>query len=715
MRLVFKILLGLFLILAVIVVGLHFYVAGGAASYKGQIEAEATKALGRAVTIGEVKSAGLFPNPGFEVTALTIANADGMTDAYFASVGEAGIRVKLLPLIPPSTVEISKFVLDKPEINLEKRADGAVNWMLGADASEPAEKGGAGVAISDISLGKVQLTDGKVTYRDLSSGQTFVAEDADINLTLTSLDKPLSADGRMIFQGEPATLSAKVTTPRALMKNTAASIMLNFAVGDNSVDTNINLAGGELAYTGNLDINAPSLKSLLAVLGMPLKVDNGFNRLKISGDVAGSATQMSFNDAAITFDEIKNDMAGNTNVTFDWGSKRPKVSGEIDLDRLDLRPYLPAPPEQIEANKRDKGAAFPPWPNDQIDFSTLQAVDVDLKATTNGIYLHGMSFGSSGLDLDVKNGVLTAVLTELNLYDGGGSGTLKVDSQQRFPSVSLQNLRLSGMNAQTFATEVLGLNRIRGVGGLEANLTARGTSVADFMRTLTGSGSFDVDEGVVEGIDIGKIVRSANALLQGFQGGNFNVAALNSAIAEARGPASQSQFSNLDSRFRADNGNVLAENILMKGPLYQILGNGTVNLPNQSMNMTFVPTIFETVEDITGRKLNIPLLISGTFNEPKVGFDTQALVRGVVEDKLKGILGGQGIKLDDNLRIEDALKVKAQEELTNRLFGAPETAPEEGAEPQPAEEPSVEEELTGVLLNSIFGGSKAKEEKEADE
>ncbi|MCI5045708.1 MAG: AsmA family protein [Aquisalinus sp.] len=712
MRSILQVFVGLIAILAAGVVGLNFWISGG--DHKALIEEHASKALGRTVTVEEVTDSRIFPNPSFGLKGLVIANAEGMTDPYFASVSEARIKVKLMPLVTSggNNIQIDGFLLTAPQVNLEKRADGEVNWLLGTDDSTPdaaseGSGGGGGTSTRDFNLGTVQLTDGKVTYRDGGSDQVFIADDADITMTLTSLANPLQVNGTMFFQGEPASLAVTVTTPKALMDNTAASIDLNFGVSDNTVDTLINLQGGDLAYNGNLDIDAPSLKSLLATLGMDLPVENGFNRLNISGDVSGTGTQMSFTDAAITFDEISNDASGTTNISFDWGGARPKVSGQIDLTALDLRPYLPEPSEEVKAAKADKSADFPPWPQDQIDFSPLRAVDVDLDATTDAIYLHGMSFGASGLDFNINNGVLTAVLTELNLYDGGGRGTLYVNSRQSFPTVELRNISLTGMNAQTFATEVLGLTRLSGVGGLEANLTARGTSVADFMRTLSGSGSFAIDRGAVEGVDIGKIVQSASALLDGFQGGTFDVAALGTAVAAAQGPASETQFTSLNSSFTASNGIVQAQNILMQGPFFMIEGTGNVNLPQQSMTMQFVPTVYQTLEAVSGRKLNIPLQVSGTFNQPKVGFDTQGLVRGVVEDRLRGLLGdATGTQLNSDQSIEDNLRGLAAGAVSDRLGLRNNANTEEGEE----EEASPEEEIAGALINGLFGSRKKEED-----
>jgi AsmA protein len=705
-----KLLIGLAGLVGIIIIGLFALPAFiSPEAYKPQIEKAASDSLGREVTIGAITKIAFLPNPKFTAENLVVANAPGMSDPYFVSVEEADIGVKLLPLLGRN-VEISRFALASPDIKLEQKADGSANWVLGngAPAAEDNIGGGGGTSpVSDIRLGTLTITNGAVSFRDGKSDQLFEAKEADITLTLNSLDKPLTVDGDMLFQGKPATLSAKVTTPRGLMENTAASIDLDFSVEDNKVDTLINLAGGDLVYDGRLNIEAPALKSLLATLGMSIDAPTGFNRLFVEGDVKGTSANMAFTGAKLTFDEI----TGTGDVAFDWGGAKPKLTGDVALTQLDLRPYMPEPSEAQKASREDKDAAFPPWPEDRLDFSALENVDAELKATTTGILLHNMEFGQSTIDVGIKNGTLNAQLRETNLYNGGGKGFLIINPKDRTPFVKV-NLELKGLNAQNFASNVLGMNRLQGIGGLDTTLESNGYSVADFVSNLRGDGTFDVDEGAMEGVDIGKIITSANELLKGFQNGRFDPTALGSAIAAARGPASETRFSNLDSSFTVRNGQVQAQNIALKGPLFLITGNGTVDLPRQSMNMNFTPTVFETLEDEIGRKLGIPLQISGTFNEPKIGFDTSSLLRNAVDGRLKDVLGGQGIDVGEGESVEDALKNRARDELQGLLGGRKQEEPstEEGeTPPEEEEEKSLEDELKDSALDALFGKRKKKD------
>ena len=713
-----------------------------AEAYKARLEREASSMLGRTVTIGAVPKAALFPNPSFTARDLTVANAPGMEDEYFVSVTEADIGVKLFPLLS-GNVEIDRFVLTEPDINLERLADGTANWAFDLGDEEPAqqpEEAGDG-PVNDIRLGDVRIVDGAITYRDRASGQTFEASDADITLGLDSLDAPLTAEGTMQFQGRPARLDATVETPRSLMNNAATVVGLFFAVEENEVDADINLAAGDLSYDGQLAVDAPSLRSLLATLGMGIDATSGFERLAVSGAIAGTGEQLSFRDADLSFDEI----SGNGDIDFAWGGARPKVTGEIDLSQLDLRPYLPAETPAQQANREDPDAGFPAWPAEPIDFSPLTAIDADISATTDGITLPTMQFGRSALGLTIENGLLNANLSEVNLYEGGGSASLMVNARRQTPSIETV-LDLSDLNAQAFARDVLGLNRLTGIGGVEANLSTSGRSVADFISALNGQGTVSMDRGAMEGIDIGKIVRAASTLLSGFaqDGGSFNPSSFNpqvlvTAISEARAPGAETEFNELSSPFTITDGVVRSQNIVLQGPLYSIAGEGTVNLPQQAIDMAFVPTVFSSLEAETGRQLNIPLMIGGTFNEPTVRFDTRTLLQGVANDRIRGLLSRNGVDVQEGQSVEDALRSRARSEIGRALGLTPQTpagqsgdgivpsdeetgdaatdddAAADDAADAPEEEASIEDQLKERALDAIFGGGNRRDRSESEE
>lgn len=706
--------IGLFIIAAIGVFGYGYTYLKGFS--EEDLQGHMTAALGRDVTIEGPLSISLLPAPAAQVAGLQIANTKGMKDPYFAKIGQASIGVELMPLLK-KTVKVNKFILNDADIRLERKANGNVNWILGAPSdgsneTDQSDSTPAEAPIDDISLGDVRLINGAVTFRDGGSAQTFKAEKANLGVILPSLDEPLLVSGNMNFQGKPATLDARVTTPRALMNKSAASLKLDFGVESNSIDTLIDLGGGELNYTGRIDVNAPALRSLLGVLGMNISSNTGFNNLLIGGNVSGTSTKMSFDDAEFKFDE----MTGRGKLDFDWSRKISKVTGDIDFDLLDLRPYLPEPPAAAIAAKKSKKEPFPNWSEEPIDFSFLKTIDADISGSTKGIETHDLTIGQSALKIDSSNGKLTAKLSETSIYDGGANGTIVVDARRNRPKINA-DFTMSGLNAKNFAADFFGMNRLAGVAKLNFDLSTSGNSQADFMRSLSGNGDFDLSNGLFEGVNLGQLVNSISSLVSSYKSGKIDTTALTSMVTSAQGATSNTEFEECAAGFTIRNGIVSSQNISVAAPFFSLAGSGIVNLPAQTVDITLNPTIVQSADRSTGEKLSAPIRISGTFNNPKVKIDTGALVKSAAEDKLRDVLRDQGIDSEPGQSIEDIAKDKARDAIGG-LFGGKissenEAAPTDAAndnapdEEAPAEEEkSLEDQLKDEALNAIFGRKK---------
>ena len=124
-------LLGLVALLAIAAIAIVLLVP--ASFYEEQIEKQASAALGRTVTIDGAPDFQLLPTR-LKVRGMTIANEEGFPSDYFATVDEADIGIRLLPLFS-KRLEITKFVLKEPAVNLEMKADGTANWILGKPAA----------------------------------------------------------------------------------------------------------------------------------------------------------------------------------------------------------------------------------------------------------------------------------------------------------------------------------------------------------------------------------------------------------------------------------------------------------------------------------------------------------------------------------------------------------------------------------------------------
>ncbi len=254
-------------------------------SVKGRIIAQVKAATGRDLAINGDIHLSLLPDAEIDIDEMTLANAPGGEAASLVRLGGLRVKLRLLPLLAGS-VEVARFVLVDPVINLEVDANGRANWIFtpqgnegnGAapaassapSASAPAtaaETGGVetvgGGALTDLKLGDVRIENGAIGYRD-ARGATYRVEKIDLALKLAPLASPLGATRAPTFHGtRPAIEAAAATTPDAAAVLYCATVLTYSGLAAQAQRVAGGLAalgvrpGGRVAFWCPVDIQKP--------------------------------------------------------------------------------------------------------------------------------------------------------------------------------------------------------------------------------------------------------------------------------------------------------------------------------------------------------------------------------------------------------------------------------------------------------------------------
>src|SRR5215510_2452239 len=129
-------------VIVIAVAALIFAATFNANKYRGTIQSELQKRLGRRMVLGNMHL-GVFP-PRIQVQDLAIADDPGFSpDAPFVKAKELDVSVKLLPLLHKQ-IEIDSLDLQRPNVNLIRNQAGVWNFAsLGhppRTGNEPAEQ-----------------------------------------------------------------------------------------------------------------------------------------------------------------------------------------------------------------------------------------------------------------------------------------------------------------------------------------------------------------------------------------------------------------------------------------------------------------------------------------------------------------------------------------------------------------------------------------------
>lgn len=148
----------------VVAVALPFFV--NVNNFRPQIESNISSALGRPVKVGNL---GLSIFSGsVEADQLSIADDPKFSSAPFIQAKSLRVGVELLPLLFRKQLNVTRIVIDHPQINLLRDRDGVWNFSsFGNQAGSQPQPANAmektSGAPANVSVGKLDLSDGTIT------------------------------------------------------------------------------------------------------------------------------------------------------------------------------------------------------------------------------------------------------------------------------------------------------------------------------------------------------------------------------------------------------------------------------------------------------------------------------------------------------------------------------------------------------------------------
>jgi AsmA protein len=608
--------------------------------YKPEIEALVTKQTGRTFSMGDDIKLSVFPWVGVQLTDLALGNADGFDGDEMISVKRFEVRLKVMPLFSRQ-IQVDTFLMDSPQIRLVKNKAGKGNWedigpaeTTAAPAAEKETRTTAsegGMPISSLMVGTFSITGGQLSFNDQAAGN--VTEIADLNLDLKdiSLDKPVTVDFSATLNGKPLSLSG-----------TAGPIGAEPGKSDISLDLVVKaLDALELRLKGKLIQPATAQKFDLAVdlapfsprkmfeaLGQPFPVETTdpavLNKVAFKAGIKGDAGAVAVSGGSMTLDD--------STLTFTANAKdfqKPNLAFDLNLDAIDADRYLP-PASQKQKAEGDKPAQAS-GNKAKTDYTPLRKMVLDGKATIGNLKVANMKMANVTVHLNGKNGVFDLDPFSMDLYQGTAGVKARVDVRKNTP-VTAVTLKLAGIQAGPMIKDAAAKEVIEGTLAADVGLTMTGDTPERIKKTLGGKGELTFTDGAIVGIDIAGTIRNAAAGL---------------GVGEKPAEKPKTDFAELKIPYQADKGLVSITGASLTSPLLRLLAQGNTHLVTEELDFRIEPKLVATLKgqgDTKDRSgLLIPLLVTGTWNDPKVRPDLKGMVKDQLSDpnKIKELIDGK--------------------------------------------------------------------------
>jgi AsmA protein len=175
------------LFLLIVVIALPLFI--DANQFKPTLETDLAAALGRKVTIGNIKLA-IFSG-GVTVDDVSIADDPSFSQSPFLTAKQLAVGVSLMPLIFSRKIDVQSLTIVEPQVSLVHSASGTWNFSsLGAGGSQTKSPQSNGSSTASLSVAKFKISNGSINVSTTAPGgrrRTYQNVDLDAsNLSYSS-------------------------------------------------------------------------------------------------------------------------------------------------------------------------------------------------------------------------------------------------------------------------------------------------------------------------------------------------------------------------------------------------------------------------------------------------------------------------------------------------------------------------------------------------
>jgi AsmA protein len=205
---------GVVVLLLVVIIALPLFI--DANQFKPTLETDLAAALGRKVSIGNIKLS-IFSG-GVTVDDISIADDPAFSQSPFLTAKQLAVGVSLMPLIFSKRIDVQSLTIDDPQVSLVRSASGAWNFSsMGAAGSQPKAQT-SDSSTANLSVAKFKISNGSIfvgttapggkrrTYQNVNLDASNLSYTSEFPFTLTA---STPGSGTVKLDGKAGPLDSK--------------------------------------------------------------------------------------------------------------------------------------------------------------------------------------------------------------------------------------------------------------------------------------------------------------------------------------------------------------------------------------------------------------------------------------------------------------------------------------------------------------------------
>lgn len=316
--------------------------------------------------------------------------------------------------------------------------------------------------------------------------------------------------------------------------------------------------------------------------------------------------------------------------------KSQRLFVRINGGAFDANPYLPPESKAAATAAKSAGAegsgakrsstALPEDVPIPLPLEALRQLNADVGVHLDQLAYRKYVLKNLALALTASGGQINLGKLDFAAFGGAVQSQAGLDVRGAVPDWRAK-LDTRHLSLEPALKAAMGQSRLSGTGDVNLDVRAQGDRLSKIRSSLDGNARFALKNGQIKGVDLGYMLRAAQARLQG---GTEPV------------PKEQAtDFSTITGSAVITNGLVRNNDLQGASPLLRVSGKGTVDLARETLDYVLTAIVVNTATGQGGktldklRKLEIPIRITGTFAQPKFGIDLQGLLQGQAKQKVQ--------------------------------------------------------------------------------
>ncbi len=597
--------------------------------YQDQYRPAIEEALDRKIAIQDIRLT-IWPRIGARVAGFAVMDDPAFSPSPFTSLASLDVGVKLMPLLS-GKVEVEEMTLRDPVMTVIKNKQGIMNVStIGSKGparprpqqpeAPPAQPSGSPLqALALLAVDRVAITGGKLTYRDQSTAKPTEYQVQDLELLIKSVHLGETPSLHLGATVQPFNLPVELDGSFGPLVETLDLKRFDFTLALGKIA--LALTGSAVGGTLHATLSSPLIDTTDLPVALPLTKPIQVKDLHVTATASYPLKEgvppLELADVTdLGLAVALGNSVMNVNGTVLGGHANVNVTSSA-INTADLPIVLPLK-KPVEV--RDLRVA-------------AELKDQEARVSTLSFQLfNGQANANAGLTLGSPVPPFTG-------------------------KVTIQGLQLGP------ALEAVGIDQVTVSGTAQADLAlhGQGFSLPDLTRALDGIGHVAVKDGKIEGVNV---MQEALTLLK--------VAGVNQDNVKA------TAFSTIETDVAIKQGIVNVQRLLLDSHDFQATANGTIGFDqtlNLKANLNLSQSLSQKISGaspvarlaMSGGRLTVPLVITGTTQAPSYRLDTKAVGAKVQEQVKEKVKEAVGDLLKGSHKPED-LKQKGQE-LLKGLFG----------------------------------------------